>query len=113
MSELPKIIHVSSCLPKKCGIATYTHALDQSMKASNPTLETGVVGVRETGGNYKFPSIVKIEISEGDPESYRKAAEFVNNSDYDVVSLQHEFGLYTPVRGVKLKIGEDYGKNIL
>jgi glycosyltransferase involved in cell wall biosynthesis len=37
---------------------------------------------------------VRFEISEGDLASYRAAADFLNASNVDVVSLQHEYGIF-------------------
>jgi glycosyltransferase involved in cell wall biosynthesis len=37
---------------------------------------------------------VRFEISEGDIESYRAAADFLNESNVELVCLQHEFGIY-------------------
>jgi glycosyltransferase involved in cell wall biosynthesis len=38
--------------------------------------------------------VVRFEIEEQDLESYRCAADFLNSSDVDVVSIQHEFGIF-------------------
>jgi glycosyltransferase involved in cell wall biosynthesis len=37
---------------------------------------------------------VRFEISEGDLASYRRAAEFLNGEDVDLVCLQHEYGIF-------------------
>ena len=37
---------------------------------------------------------MRFQIAEQDLDSYRRAADFLNFSDVDVVSLQHEFGIY-------------------
>jgi glycosyltransferase involved in cell wall biosynthesis len=37
---------------------------------------------------------VRFQIEEQHLDSYRRAADFINFSDVDVVSLQHEFGIY-------------------
>ena len=44
--------------------------------------------------SYEYPSEVRFQIAEQDLDSYRRAADFINFSDVDVVSLQHEFGIY-------------------
>ncbi len=96
-----------------CGIATYTHALDQSLLRLDPALKTAMVGVRETGATYTFPDSVCSEIRQGDPESYQAAGAWADTAPFDVIDLQHEFGLYTPVRETKLALGEDDGQDIL
>jgi glycosyltransferase involved in cell wall biosynthesis len=43
---------------------------------------------------YHYPDRVQVEISENDPATYRRAADFLNFNNADVVSVQHEFGIY-------------------
>jgi thiamine pyrophosphate-dependent acetolactate synthase large subunit-like protein len=38
--------------------------------------------------------VVRFEIKEQDLDSYRRAADYLNTSNVDVVSVQHEFGIY-------------------
>src|SRR6185503_2004446 len=37
---------------------------------------------------------VRFEIAEGEIESYRRAADFLNVNTVDVVSVQHEYGIF-------------------
>ena len=43
---------------------------------------------------YDYPSRVRFELTEKDIESYRRAADFLNINNVDIVSLQHEYGIY-------------------
>jgi glycosyltransferase involved in cell wall biosynthesis len=45
-------------------------------------------------GSYRYPDEVRFEIEEQDLASYRRAADFLNSSNLDVVSVQHEFGIF-------------------
>ncbi len=40
------------------------------------------------------PDVVHFEIEEQDLSSYQRAADFLNISNVDIVSLQHEFGIF-------------------
>nr|WP_228714694.1 glycosyltransferase family 4 protein [Posidoniimonas corsicana] len=51
---------------------------------------------------YDYPLNVRFQIREQDRESYRRAADFLNFSNVDVVSLQHEFGIYGGPRGAHI-----------
>jgi glycosyltransferase involved in cell wall biosynthesis len=42
---------------------------------------------------------VRFEIAEGDIATYRAAAAFINSNNIDLVSLQHEYGIYGGVAG--------------
>ena len=52
------------------------------------------VAVNDIEGSYQYPDVVRFEIEEQDLDSYRRAADFLNTSNVDVVSLQHEFGIF-------------------
>ncbi len=45
-------------------------------------------------GCYRYPDVVRFEIEEQDLDSYRRAADFLNSSNVDIVSVQHEFGIF-------------------
>jgi glycosyltransferase involved in cell wall biosynthesis len=50
--------------------------------------------VDDVVGGYDYPPEVRFQFTEQDLDSYRRAADFLNFSDVEVVSLQHEFGIY-------------------
>jgi glycosyltransferase involved in cell wall biosynthesis len=43
---------------------------------------------------YSYPSRVRFEIAQGDLGSYRRAADFLNVNHVDVLSVQHEYGIF-------------------
>ena len=92
-SDLRKIAFVGDYLPRKCGIATFTHDLRHAVDQF-ATAECIIVPVDDIEGGYEYPPEVRFQLSEQDLDSYRRAADFLNFSNVDVVSLQHEFGIY-------------------
>lgn len=92
-SDLRKIAFVGDYLPRKCGIATFTHDLRSAVAQYAPS-ECIVVPVDDIADGYEYSPEVRFQIAEQDLDSYRRAADFLNFSDVDVVSLQHEFGIY-------------------
>ncbi|RMI19933.1 MAG: glycosyltransferase, partial [Calditrichaeota bacterium] len=74
--------------------ATYTHDLCTAIGQQFPRVERLVVPVNDREEGYDYPLEVRFEIAEQDIASYRRAADFLNLSNTDVVSLQHEFGIY-------------------
>ena len=50
--------------------------------------------INEATSIHPYGPQVRWRIRQGDPDSYRAAAEHLNAAAVDVVSLQHEFGLY-------------------
>lgn len=77
-----------------CGIATFTDSLRRAVSKDDPNLEAFVVAMTETGAEYGYPREVSFEIREDMIGDYARAAEFLNSADVDVVSLQHEYGIF-------------------
>ena len=89
-----KVAFIASYLPRKCGIATFTSDL-----ITNTTLAAGdsfiplVVAMRsDPSERYHRP--VQFEIRQQIRSDYASAADFLNFSHVDLVSVQHEFGLF-------------------
>ncbi len=55
---------------------------------------------REDG--YRYPAEVRAEILQGDFNGYRRAADYLNFNNAEVLSVQHEFGIYGGVAGSHL-----------
>lgn len=98
-SEIRKIAFVGDYLPRKCGIATFTSDMYASLAARFPDAECFVVPVNDRPEGYDYPPEVRFEIDEPDLESYRRAADFLNFANTDVVCLQHEYGIYGGTAG--------------
>jgi glycosyltransferase involved in cell wall biosynthesis len=94
LSEIRKIALVGNYLPRKCGIATFTYDLCAALSERHREAECIVLPINDPGSEYEYPPEVKFVIEEQDLESYRRAADFLNISNTDVVCLQHEFGIY-------------------
>jgi glycosyltransferase involved in cell wall biosynthesis len=80
-------------LPRRCGIATFTTDLADALDVI-PDVETVVVAMNAPGEQHRYPPRVQCEVSQGDLESYRHGADFLNNNRIDVVSVQHEYGIF-------------------
>src|SRR2546428_5678562 len=93
-SEIRKLAFVGDYLPRKCGIATFTADLCESVAAEHANTQCFVVPVNDVGGGYEYPARVRFEIEEQELSSYQRAADFLNITNVGVVSLQHEFGIY-------------------
>lgn len=94
MEQLGKIAFVSDYVPRKCGIATFTHDIRTALASQYAETDCIVVPVNDTEEGYAYPPEVRFEFPERDPTAYRQAADFLNFNNVDVVSLQHEFGIY-------------------
>src|SRR4029077_7701757 len=61
---------------------------------SRSGLETGVVAMTDHGRTYAYPPAVQFQVRDEVIKDYVKAADYLNNERFDVVSLQHEFGIF-------------------
>jgi glycosyltransferase involved in cell wall biosynthesis len=53
-----------------------------------------VVAVNDPQSRYAYPARVLFELAEDDLSSYQAAADFLNSSKFDLVCLQHEYGIF-------------------
>jgi glycosyltransferase involved in cell wall biosynthesis len=86
-------------LPRHCGIATFTTDLCDAIAREMPEIDCSVLAMNDAGAKHAYPPRVRFEIPEGDVSAYRRAADFLNVSSVDVVSIQHEYGIFGPKAG--------------
>jgi len=89
-----RIAVIGNHLPRQCGIATFTTDLCDAITAEYGTTGLSVVAVNDPKSSYVYPARVRFELAESDISSYRAAADFLNASHVDLVSLQHEYGIF-------------------
>lgn len=89
-----KVIYVSSYIPRRCGIATYTKDLTNAINLLNPHGLAEIMVLERPGETLDYPWETKYRINQNDLSTYIQAANYINQSGADLVSLQHEFGLF-------------------
>lgn len=98
-----RVAFLSTYPPRECGIATYTRDLVDAISKLRILRPPVVIAINDKGGHYNYQRTVKFQIEQEDIESYKEASEYVNDSDIDLVHLQHEFGLF----------GGEWGENLI
>jgi glycosyltransferase involved in cell wall biosynthesis len=98
-----RVAFIGNSLPRRCGIATFTNDLQQAVALSRPSAEAVIVAMNDVGQRYEYPAVVRVQINDDEMKDYVHAADVLNAGNFDVVSLQHEFGIF----------GGDAGANIL
>lgn len=93
-SQPLNVIYLSSYIPRKCGIATYTKDLTNAVNLLNSRSLAEILSISRADENFEYPWEAKFKIVRDDLGTYLDAADYVNHSHADVVSLQHEFGLF-------------------
>jgi glycosyltransferase involved in cell wall biosynthesis len=88
------IAFVSTQVPRRCGIATFTADLSAAVKAADPSVRLSFAAIDEPSAARAYPNEVRWRMRQRDPASYRAAAAAINESRVEIVNIQHEFGLY-------------------
>jgi glycosyltransferase involved in cell wall biosynthesis len=94
VSVIDRIAFIGNYLPRQCGIATFTTDLCEAIAAECSTATCIALPVNDTEAGYDYPPRVRFELTEKDISSYRRAADFLNINNVDIVSLQHEYGIF-------------------
>lgn len=97
MKEI-KIACVSTFLPRKCGIATFSNNLLNSILNSSNRVDLKknafVIALDKYSDNFNYPDIVKNTIRQDYQLDYIKAAKYINYSPANLCIIQHEFGIF-------------------
>src|SRR5438045_1381866 len=87
------LIFVSSFVPRKCGIATYTHDLTEALIKQGHTV--GIIEPKNAVTSQVPHRLVKKRIEQNNKSDYIKAAEALNaDKNVELVHIQHEYGLF-------------------
>jgi len=89
-----RIAILGNHLPRECGIATFTTDLSGAIAREFSNADCFVVAMNDAGKRYAYPPRVRFELTEGDIASYSAAANYLNANNVDVVSVQHEYGIF-------------------
>lgn len=92
--EALNVIYVSSYIPRKCGIATYTKDLTNAINLLNSRSLAEILVIDRPSESVEYPWEAKYKMTEDSLGEYLLAAQYVNRSHCDLVSLQHEFGIF-------------------
>jgi glycosyltransferase involved in cell wall biosynthesis len=99
---LRSITIVGSYPPRQCGIATFSGDLLKALHGALPRSRVSAIAIDDIAGGYPYPPEVQFEIDQHEPADYDLAAAHLSMNKVDVVSLQHEFGIYGGTEGAHI-----------
>jgi glycosyltransferase involved in cell wall biosynthesis len=91
---IQRVAMLGNHLPRQCGIATFTTDLSDSIASAAPDLDCFVLAMNDVRHRHSYPPRVRFELTDTDIGAYTRAADFLNVNAVDVVSLQHEYGIF-------------------
>ncbi len=97
-----KAAFVSTYPPRQCGIATFCSDLLNSMRdlygsgnVNEPDQNNfEVIALNRVGESYNYGREVSFHIRDQHHHDYQRAADFINLTPVDAVSIQHEYGIF-------------------
>ncbi len=104
INKRTNIAFICSFTPRNCGIATFTSDLIDNVRlAAGSDFEPTVIAMQPENP-LKYQKPVKLSIRKNIKQDYIRAAQYINSSDIDLLSIQHEFGLFGGNAGDYLNI---------
>jgi len=70
---LGRIAVIGDYLPRRCGIATFTYDMQQSIATAATNVETSVVAMTDPGHVYDYPPAVRFQVHDDKIDDYVQA----------------------------------------
>jgi glycosyltransferase involved in cell wall biosynthesis len=92
--SIRRVAMLGNHLPRQCGIATFTTDLSDAITAAQPDVDCFVLAMNDGRHQHAYPPRVRFELTDTDAGAYTRAADFLNVNAVDVISVQHEYGIF-------------------
>ena len=92
--SIRRVAMLGNHLPRQCGIATFTTDLSDAIASAWSELDCFVLAMNDGRHQHAYPPRVRFELADNDPGAYTRAADFLNVNAVDVISVQHEYGIF-------------------
>jgi hypothetical protein len=93
-ARVEEVAYVSTFPPKKCGIATFTSDLVNSISELDKLKAQRVISIDGGRLSKSEDESSRYNVGRDFIEDYVLMADFLNHSSVNVVNIQHEFGIF-------------------
>jgi glycosyltransferase involved in cell wall biosynthesis len=90
--SLKRVAILGTYIPRQCGIATFTSDVLESVAGNGVSIEA--ISVEDNVGTYEYNSRVTCTLDQHNLEDYSRVADWINSREFDVLCVQHEYGIY-------------------
>lgn len=94
LPNIENIVFLGGHVPRQCGIATFTSDIRRAIADEFPSASCKVLAVTDLGKSHDYPDCVGYEIFQEDLDTYLQAAQQMKLRGVEVLSLQHEYGIF-------------------
>ena len=93
-----KIAILGNYPPKACGIATFTNSVARALLANLKAEEISdfaeIIAIEDTGQQHDYPKEVGCILPRDERPAYAKTADYLNTNGFDLLIVQHEYGIF-------------------
>jgi glycosyltransferase involved in cell wall biosynthesis len=92
LNKVRNVAFLSTYPSRECGLATFTQDLARELDKIKLLSKPKVIAV--SNGDYSYSDRVIMELWQHDRGSYVSTAEAINNSDIELLVIEHEYGIF-------------------
>jgi len=92
LNKTRNVAFLSTYPSRECGLATFTQDLVRELDKIKILNKPKVIAVSDN--DYEYSDRVIMELMQHDRKSYAAIAEAVNNSDIELLVIEHEYGIF-------------------
>ena len=89
-TQFGKIAFIGNYVPRRCGIATFTTDICESVAREAPEVECVTAAMNDTVEGYDYPDRVRFEVAQNDLDEYRQLADFLNLGRVDMLCIRSD-----------------------
>lgn len=91
-NRIRNVAFLSTYPPRECGLATFTQDLVRELDKVGLLNRPKVIAV--SNSDYSYSGRVVMELRQHDRESYVNTADAINNSNIELLVIEHEYGIF-------------------